>query len=107
MPNPAAPPEAPPTIPNTRGLLLPDLARVEDVGALLGMTVSGARRLILRGGLGPFVRVGRRIILRRESILAALREREVDPSASTPTAASHPASWTRRLRSRTASSEGE
>lgn len=55
---------------------------VLDLGALavmFGMTRSGARRALLRGDLGPFFTVGRRLFVRRAAMLAAVQAREVSP----------------------------
>jgi hypothetical protein len=57
----AAPPEV---------LFLPDIAIVLQIGR------STARRAVLRGQLGPYIRVGRRIAVLRTSFLDALAARE-------------------------------
>ena len=64
----AAPPEV---------LFLPDIAIVLQIGR------STARRAVLRGQLGPYIRVGRRIAVLRTSLMEALAAREqVVPSTS-------------------------
>lgn len=58
------------------------VADVLDLGALaalFGMTRSGARRALLRGDLGPYFTVGRRLFVRRAAMLAAVQAREVTP----------------------------
>ena len=58
----------------------PPLIFVEDlVGVLGGLTPGAIRRLILRGTFGPFLRIGRRLALRKASFLASLEAREVRP----------------------------
>ena len=52
-------------------LFTPDLAL-----ALGGISESAARRIVLRGDCGPHVRIGRRLAVRRESLLDAFAERE-------------------------------
>ena len=76
---------------------LPDLVTPAVLAAMTGMTESATCRQI-RGGLwGPYARIGRRYVLRRDSLLAALAEREVDvaPRASVPVA--RPPAWASRL----------
>ena len=67
---------------------LPDLVTPAILAAAVGMTTSAVCRQILAGTWGPFTRLGRRLILRRASILEALAEREVRvaPRAPVPTA---------------------
>ncbi len=63
---------------------LPEILFAPDVGTALGLTVSAARKAILRGDCGPYLRIGRRLAVRRDSFLAALRELEIDPRAPLP-----------------------
>ena len=58
---------------------LPEILFVPDVAIALGVMDSAARKTIVRGEIGPYFRIGRRLAVRRESFLAALAEREVIP----------------------------
>jgi hypothetical protein len=61
-----------------RRAVLPEILFTPDLAlALGGITPSAARRAVLRGDCGPYLRIGRRIAVRRESLLAALAEREM------------------------------
>jgi hypothetical protein len=65
---------------------LPEVLFVPDLSMVLGgLTFSATRRAVLRGDCGPFLRIGRRIAVRREALLDALAAREVDPAAGPPT----------------------
>ena len=76
---------------------LPLVLLTEDVAAVLGLqTASAARRCILRGEVGPYIRRGRRLLLRREAFLEALRQREVHPGESRPRGALRP-KWAPRM----------
>lgn len=55
-------------------LFIPDLAV-----ALGGVSLATARRAVIRGDCGPYLRIGRRIALRREAFLRALADREAAP----------------------------
>ena len=60
---------------------LPEVLFVPDLAlALGGVTESAARRTVLRGECGPYLRIGRRIAVRREAFLAALAGREQHPA---------------------------
>ncbi len=59
-----ATPGAPPT--------LPDILGIEDVAAALRIAPKTARRLVTSGRIGPWARVGKRLYLTREALLAAL-----------------------------------
>lgn len=65
---------------SARALWLPDLVRVPDLARALELTPRAVRAAIRRGTFGPFSKVGKQIVLRRESVLRALAEREMDPS---------------------------
>lgn len=66
-----------------RRAALPEIMFCPDLGlALGGITPSAARRAVLRGECGPYLRLGRRIAVRRESFLAALAEREQEATPS-------------------------
>lgn len=67
-----------------RRAALPEILLVPDVGLAFGLTPSAARKAILRGDCGPYLRIGRRLAVRRDSFLAALRELEVDPRSALP-----------------------
>jgi len=62
-----------------RRAALPEILFVPDVGLAFGLVLSAARKAILRGDCGPYLRIGRRLAVRRESFLAALRGQEIDP----------------------------
>jgi hypothetical protein len=71
--------------------VLPLVMLAEDVARALGLkSASAARRAILRGECGPYLRRGRRLLLRRESFLDALREREVEPGNPSPRGSPRP-----------------
>ncbi|MCC6738415.1 MAG: hypothetical protein IT452_05170 [Planctomycetia bacterium] len=54
-----------------KALRIPDVLDLGVVCLLFGFkTRSGARRAVVSGDIGPFFRIGRRIFLRRESILS-------------------------------------
>lgn len=82
---------------------LPAVMLAEDVARVLGLkSASAARRAILRGECGPYLRRGRRLLLRREAFLAAFREREVDPANPSPRGRLR-ARWVARVVERTRS----
>lgn len=57
---------------------LPEILFVADLcGVLGGISPSAARRAVLRGECGAYVRICRRIAVRRESLIEALKAREV------------------------------
>jgi len=63
-----------------RRAALPEVLFVPDMAlALGGITESAARRAVLRGECGPFLRIGRRLAVRRDAFLAALAARESSP----------------------------
>jgi len=62
-----------------RRAVLPPILFVADLRAILRLSASGARRAVLRGECGRFLRVGRRIAVSREAFSEALRAREVAP----------------------------
>jgi hypothetical protein len=64
-----------------RRACLPEILFVPDVALALQIGRPTARRMILAGECGPFMRVGRRLAVRRESLLRALAEREIHPAA--------------------------
>ncbi len=70
--------------PLVRRAALPEILFVPDVGLVYGLTDSAARKAILRGDCGPYVRIGRRLAVRRESFLAALEANEIDPRSPLP-----------------------
>lgn len=57
--------------------LLPELMATEDVALALCMGVRSARRYLRAGWLGPTIQLGRRVFLRREAFIAALKRAEV------------------------------
>lgn len=62
-----------------RRAALPQVLLVEDVGLALQLGRDAARKAILRGECGPYIRLGRRLAVLRESFLAALASRQVGP----------------------------
>lgn len=60
-----------------RRAILPEVLRVPDVALLLGIGQDGAWRWIKR--YCPHVKTGRRVLVRREALLDALRRRETRP----------------------------
>ena len=59
---------------------LPEVLDLGAVALAFGMTRSGARRAVVRGDLGPYFTVGRRLFLRRDAMLAAVAARETVPT---------------------------
>jgi hypothetical protein len=59
--------------------LLPEVLLSEDVAVVLNIGVPAARRAIRSGECGPFIRLGRRLAVRRVAFLSALAAREVQP----------------------------
>src|SRR3990167_590119 len=55
--------------------LIPEISFLLDLAAILGTTPSGARRIVLHQAV-PFLRIGRRIAVRRPALLAWLESRE-------------------------------
>lgn len=62
----------------TRGLL-PELLHVEDVAIALAVRPRIARRWISTGKLGPYCRIGKRLVLRRDALLEAITAKEKLP----------------------------
>lgn len=84
--------------PCDRGLIasagpLPDLVTPAALARLTGMTESATCRQIRAGLWGPYARVGRRYVLRRDSLLAALAEREVHVAPRAPVPVARPPAW--------------
>ena len=63
-----------------RRAALPEVLFVPDLALALGVSASAARKAILRGACGPYLRLGRRLAVLRESFMAALEARQVSPS---------------------------
>ncbi len=76
---PSSPPSPAFMIPDgvARRAFLPELLLVEDVAIALQLGASAARKSIVRGECGPYLHVGRRLAVRRESFLESLRRREI------------------------------
>lgn len=55
---------------------LPEILTAEDVAQVARVSVSTARRQIRSGSCGPWTRMGRRLVVRREAFLEAIRARE-------------------------------
>lgn len=68
-----------------RRAILPEICHAEDVALALGTSTPAARRLMRRGDCGPVARFGRRLVVRRDALLAAIAAREVDRAGPTPT----------------------
>lgn len=66
-----------------RRAALPALLQLADLALALGVSESAARRA-LYAGLCPFSRVGRRLVVRRDALLAAIAARETDRSGAPP-----------------------
>ena len=64
---------------------LPELLRVPDLAAVLGLSENAVRDLLARGAI-PACKVGRRWVVRRGALLASLRaaEREHRRSLARP-----------------------
>jgi len=62
-----------------RRAALPQVMFVRDIGLALQLGPDAARRAILRGECGPFIRVGRRLAVLRDSFLASLAKRQTGP----------------------------
>jgi len=59
---------------------LPEVMFVADLALALRVGESAARRALLRGECGPYLRIGRRLAVLRESFLASLAAREQLPA---------------------------
>ena len=78
-----------------RSLWLPEVCFVPDLSAAFGregkgMHAGAVRRLILRGDLGPYGRLGRRLYVLRASLLQHLAERAALPERPSPRALPRP-----------------
>lgn len=63
---------------------LPEVLFVQDLCAVLGgISPSAARRAVHRGECGPYLEIGRRLAVLRDSFLSALREREITVAPTT------------------------
>ena len=60
-----------------RRATLPELLFVRDVALVLDVGEAAARRAIRRGDCGRFLRVGRRLAVRRPEFLRALDDRQI------------------------------
>ena len=60
-------------------------------------TESSTCRQIRAGLWGPYTRIGRRYVLRRDSLLAALAEREVHAVPRAPVPVARPPAWATHL----------
>lgn len=76
---------------------LPDLVTPAVLARLTGMTESATCRQIRAGLWGPYGRIGRRYVLRRDSLLAALAEREVRVAPRAPVPVARPPAWAAHL----------
>ena len=74
---------------------------IEDVSAILGGGLAAARRAVQAGRFGPYARIGKRIVLRVESVREAISAREVRTEPSPHAAAPEtPPTWASALLSR-------
>lgn len=76
---------------------LPDLVTPAALAAMTGMTESATCRQIRAGLWGPYARIGRRYVLRRDSLLAALAEREVYVAPRPHAPVARPPAWAKHL----------
>ena len=83
--------------PTARAGALPDLVTPAALARLTGMTESATCRQIRAGLWGPYSRIGRRYVLRRDSLLAALAEREVHAVPRAPVPVARPPAWASHL----------
>lgn len=68
-----------------RRAALPEVLFLPDLAIALGLqSASAARRALLRGDCGPYLRIGRRLAIRREALLQSLAAREVHPLPRSP-----------------------
>ena len=68
---------------DVRRAVLPEILFVPDVRLALGYrSETAARRAIVSGTCGPYLRLGRRLAVRRESLLQSLADQEIDPHDS-------------------------
>lgn len=67
-----------------RRAILPEICNAEDVALALGTSTTFARRLMRQGACGPVARFGRRLVVRRDALLAAIAARETDRSGAPP-----------------------
>ena len=63
---------------------LPEVLHAEDLAAAFRIRVSAARKRIARGDFGPRCKIGRRWVVRRESLLKHLAAQEALPRADKP-----------------------
>lgn len=61
-----------------RRTFIPVILFVPDVASVLCLTNSAARKMVVRGELGPFINLGKRLALRRETFFAALKKLEIE-----------------------------
>lgn len=66
---------------DVRRAALPELMFVPDLTAALQLGPQATRRAVLRGEVGPYLRIGNRLAVLRESFLAALTRRQTLPIA--------------------------
>jgi len=74
-------PERPPTphADTVRLACLPELIDDETLALALRMSRRAARRELRQGRFGPYSRIGRRLFVRRESLLDAIASQERQP----------------------------
>ena len=68
----------------------PILLFVDDLSDILKLTRGAVRKAIQRGEFGPYLYIGRRLAVRRESFVAALKAREIAPPKAGHSRATRP-----------------
>ena len=63
-----------------RRAALPEVMFIPDLALALQLSLPAARRSVLQGRCGPYHRVGRRLVVLRENLLAALSGHPEGPS---------------------------
>ena len=63
---------------------------VSDLAQVLQLTPGAIRKMLHRGELGPYFYIGRRLAVRRESLIATLKAREITPPGTNPPPATRP-----------------
>jgi hypothetical protein len=66
---------------------------IEDIAAILGGGLAAARRAVQGGRFGPYSRIGKRIVLRVESVREAVVAREVRVETPRPAPPEPPPAW--------------
>ena len=72
-----------------RRAALPEVMFTPDISLALQLSPTAARRAVVRGECGPFLRIGNRIAVLRESFLAVLGRRQTVPTSDHREGARH------------------